>query len=235
MTEQPKIITENLSFFYRGRAVLENIDLCLPADSIIAVTGPSGIGKSTFLSVFNRLWEESGEGDCRGRVLIRFSADEFVDIYGPNFSVANLRRLVGMVFQAPNPLPMSIFKNIAFPLQLLGRRDKNEVMEKVEEMLRRVHLFEEVKDRLQSDAGTLSGGQQQRLCIARALMLDPQVLLLDEPTSSLDNKACEKIEELLLELKLDHTVLMVSHYQDQVKRVADRVYALIDGKLQRSC
>lgn len=235
METQPKIITEKLSFFYRDRTVLEDINLRLPADSIIAVTGPSGTGKSTFLSVFNRLWEESGEGDCRGRVLIRFAADEPVDIYGPNQSVADLRRRVGMVFQAPNPLPMSVFKNIAFPLQLSGQRVKKELAEKVEEMLRKVHLFEEVKDRLESDARTLSGGQQQRLCIARALMLDPQILLLDEPTSSLDAKACEKIEELLLELKLQRTLLMVSHYQDQVQRVADRVYELIDRQLQRIC
>lgn len=235
MQTASKIITEKLSFFYRGRPVLQDIDLCLPENSIIAVTGPSGMGKSTFLSVFNRLWEESGEGDCRGRVLIRFTEGKPVDIYGQNQSVADLRRLVGMVFQAPNPLPMSVFRNIAFPLQLLGRRDKKEVSEKVEEMLRKVHLFEEVKDRLASDARTLSGGQQQRLCIARALMLDPQILLLDEPTSSLDAKACEKIEELLLELKLQRTLLMVSHYQDQVQRVADRVYELIDRQLQRIC
>lgn len=235
METQTKIITEKLSFFYRGRAILEDIDLRLPADSIVAVTGPSGTGKSTFLSVFNRLWEESGEGECRGRVFIRFAADKPVDIYGPNQSVAELRSRVGMVFQAPNPLPMSVFRNIAFPLQLSGRRDKKEVIEKVEEMLRKVHLFDEVKDRLESDARTLSGGQQQRLCIARALMLDPQILLLDEPTSSLDAKACEKIEELLLELKRQRTLLMVSHYQDQVQRVADRGYELIDRRLQRTC
>ncbi len=235
MERQPKIITEKLSFFYRHRAVLEDINVCLPVNSIVAVTGPSGTGKSTFLSVFNRLWEESGEGDCRGRVLIRFDGDEPVDIYGPNQSVADLRHKVGMVFQAPNPLPMSVFKNIAFPLLLSGKGNKKELAENVEEMLRKVHLFEEVKDRLKSDARTLSGGQQQRLCIARALMLDPQILLLDEPTSSLDAESCEKIEELLLELKLQRTLLMVSHYQDQVKRVADRVYGLINKQLERIC
>lgn len=231
MEEQDKIVTQNLGFSYRGRLILNDINLALPKHSIIAVTGPSGSGKSTFLSIFNRLWEESGRGQRRGKVFICF-AEKMVDIYGEELSVAQLRRRVGMVFQTPNPLPMSIYKNVAFPMYLAGRKSKTLVVEQVEQMLRKVHLFDEVKDRLKSDARNLSGGQQQRLCIARALMLEPEVLLLDEPTSSLDTKACEKIENLIFELKEQCTLLMVSHYQDQVQRVADRVYELVDKQLR---
>lgn len=232
MEERIKIITEKLCFAYRRRPVLQDINLALPENQIIAVTGPSGTGKSTFLSVFNRLWEENGGGECRGRVVIQFT-DRLCDVYGPELAAADLRRRVGMVFQAPNPLPMSVFKNIAFPLILQGGWTKSEIAEKVEMMLKKVHLFDEVKDRLDSDARDLSGGQQQRLCIARALVPGPEVLLLDEPTSSLDSKACAKIEELLVELRGNCTLLMVSHYQDQVRRVADRVYELVDRQLRR--
>ncbi|MFH0784965.1 MAG: ATP-binding cassette domain-containing protein [Pseudomonadota bacterium] len=233
MDRKNKIITEKLTFSYQDKPVLENLDLTLTNNSIIAVTGPSGAVKSTLLSVFNRLWEESGQGKFSGRVLIRFG-NRMIDIYDSEFSLSELRRRVGMVFQGPNPLPMTIFKNLAFPLLLEGRRNKQELAEKVEEMLIKVHLFDEVKDRLKSDARLLSGGQQQRLCIARALMVDPEVLLLDEPTSSLDSKACAKIEELLFGLKENRTLLMVSHYQDQVRRVADQVYELADCQLFRT-
>ena len=232
MEDQIKIVTRHLSFSYREKLILHDINLSLPEKRIIAITGPSGIGKSTFLTVFNRLWEESGDGKCEGRVIIRF-ADGEVDIYVTDYSISELRRRVGMVFQAPNPLPMSVFKNIAFPLILQGGKTKNEIAEKVETILRKVHLFDEVKDRLSSDARHLSGGQQQRLCMARALIPDPEILLLDEPTSSLDSKACAKIEELLVELKGKITILMVSHYQDQVRRVADLAYELADRQLRR--
>jgi len=232
MDKQVKIAVEGLNFFFKKKLILHDISLSFPEKCIIAVTGPSGAGKSTFLSVFNRLWEVGGEGQLNGKVSICF-ADEMVDIYGSDIPVDELRRRVGMVFQTPNPLPMSIYKNIAFSLQLAGRHTKKEIAEKVEEILVKVNLFDEVKDRLKSDARILSGGQQQRLCIARALMLDPEILLLDEPTSSLDAKACEKIEELLTELKTHHTLLMVSHYQDQIQRVADRVYELAGRKLLR--
>lgn len=233
MESNIKITTEKLCFSYRNRSILNDINLELPEHGLIAVTGPSGTGKSTFLSIFNRLWEELGEGKRTGKVSIRFS-ERLIDIYQSEISITELRRRVGMVFQAPNPLPVTIFKNIAFPLQLTGKRKKTEVAEKVEEMLRRVHLFDEIKDRLGADARTLSGGQQQRLCIARALMLKPEILLLDEPTSSLDTRGCEKIEALLAQLKESCTMLMVSHYQDQVRRIADRVYELADRRLHRT-
>jgi phosphate transport system ATP-binding protein len=232
LEDSTKICAEKVCFSYKNKTVLEDINLALTENNIIAVTGPSGTGKSTFLSIFNRLWEENGGGEFKGRVLIRFP-NGIIDIYSKEISVAKLRRSVGMVFQTPNPLPMTVYKNIAFPFILQGGMKKREVAEKVETMLRRVHLFDEVKDRMNSDARNLSGGQQQRLCIARALITDPEIILLDEPTSSLDDKACAKIEELLIELRENCTLLMVSHYQDQVRRVADRVYEMADRHLRR--
>jgi phosphate transport system ATP-binding protein len=142
-----------------------------------------------------------------------------------------LRRRVGMVFQMPNPLPMSIYKNVVFPLKLKGEHKQASTPFRVETALKRCFLWEEVKDRLNEDARTLSGGQQQRLCIARALILNPQVLLLDEPTSSLDNNACQMIEELLVEVKKECTILLVSHYLDQVKRIADTGVRLSQGQM----
>jgi phosphate transport system ATP-binding protein len=232
VVDSTKIFTENVSFSYKNKVIFEDINLALPENQIVAVTGPSGTGKSTFLSIFNRLWEENGGGIFKGRVMIRFT-EGTVDIYSKEIPAAQLRRLVGMVFQTPNPLPMTVYKNLAFPFILQGEMKKREVEEKVESMLRRVHLFDEVKDRMNSDARNLSGGQQQRLCIARALISDPEIILLDEPTSSLDGKACTKIEELLIELREKCTLLLVSHYQDQVQRVADQIYEMADRHLCR--
>lgn len=229
MTE-PKIIVQNLSFSYRQKVILEDISLQLPENSIIAVTGPSGTGKSTFLTLFNRLWEENPDGAVLwGKVLLRFD-NRLVDIYETGMARATLRRKVGLAFQTPNPLPMSIYRNIAFPLTLQGVK-KKDTREQVEKMLRRVHLYEEVADRLDQSALQLSGGQQQRLCLGRALMSEPEILLLDEPTSSLDVQASVKIEQLLLELKKHCTIIIVSHYQDQVQRIADQIYQLSGRKL----
>jgi phosphate transport system ATP-binding protein len=233
MEKRVKIRTEAVTFCFSDQPVFENLSLSLPENSIIAVTGPSGAGKSTFLSLFNRLWEERGGGKMQGRISVTFT-DKTVDIYNGDLSVPRLRRRIGMVFQAPNPLPMSIYKNVAFPLKITGKYGKREIAEKVEEMLVRVRLFDEVKDRMRSDARILSGGQQQRLCIARALMPEPEILLLDEPTSSLDGKAAEKIEELLVSLRSSRTLLLVSHYQDQIHRIADCIYTLTDGQFYRT-
>lgn len=230
--EKAAIIVEKLCFHYGGRSILKGIDLRLPAGKIIAFTGPSGTGKSTLLSVFNRLWEEVGSGCLEGRVGL-FLDGKMVDIYSDGITLDKLRRKVGMVFQSPNPLPMSIAKNLAFPLRLKNIRDKRQIASRSEEMLRRVHLWDEVSDRLRSDARLLSGGQQQRLCIARSLMLEPEILLLDEPTSSLDQQGCFHIENLLKELRTSTTILLVSHYQDQIQRIADYSYELRDGHLHR--
>jgi phosphate transport system ATP-binding protein len=229
--EMIKIRVANLSFFYRKRAVLRNINADFKESSITALVGPSGAGKSTFLTTLNGLWKTIPEARLTGQVLIRFDG-RFQNIYAEAFPMPQLRRLVGMVFQAPNPLPMSIYRNVAFPLRLAGEKKRNIIEPKVEEALRRAYLWEEVKDRLDDDALTLSGGQQQRLCIARALVLEPQVLLLDEPTSSLDETAGRVIEELLTSLKDRLTLLVVSHYLDQVKRIADRVITFTDGCLE---
>jgi phosphate transport system ATP-binding protein len=230
MENKTKIKIDGLSFFYNDHRVLNNITTSFPKNTITAIVGPSGQGKTTFLMILNRLWESIPETRMEGRVKIRFD-DRFHKIYDPSYPLSQLRRLVGMVFQIPNPLPMSIYKNIAFPLKLAGVKDKDLISEKVETALKSAFLWEEVKDRLKDNAFALSGGQQQRLCIARALTLEPQILLLDEPTSSLDASAASVIEELMINLKDRCTLLMVSHYLDQVKRIADTVMELSDGKL----
>jgi len=229
MENKVKIKIDGLSFSYGEHPVLNNITARFSENTITAIVGPSGKGKTTFLMTLNRLWESIPEARIEGKVEIRFS-DRFYNIYEPSYPLPRLRRLVGMVFQVPNPLPMSIYKNVGFPLKLAGLKDRNHISMKVETALKRAFLWEEVKDRLTDDALALSGGQQQRLCIARALILEPEILLLDEPTSSLDAGAGAVIEELLLSLKSRCTLLMVSHYLDQLKRIADTVVELSEGK-----
>ncbi len=216
-----KITVKNLDFFYGQHHILKQIKAEFPANKISAVTGPSGAGKSTFLSVFNRMWESIPGAVVRGSIKI-LRHGEFIEINHSSISVTALRRAVGMVFQAPNPLPMSIYKNVAFPLKLAGIKDKNIVDERVISAIQSAGLWSEVRDRLKEKAAALSGGQQQRLCMARALVLEPEVLLLDEPTSSLDERSAAKIEELMLQLKNRCTMIMVSHNTEQVKRVADQ-------------
>jgi len=224
-----KIKTQSLCFYYRGKQVLHDINLQLPANQITAITGPSGSGKSTFLMTLNRLWEEIDGCSISGNVTMALDG-QLKNIHDPSIPVRELRRKVGMVFQQPNPLPMSIYKNAAFPLRLAHINDKSRIKESVESVLKQVCLWDEVKDRLDDDGRLLSGGQQQRLCLARALVLNPEVLLLDEPTSSLDPEASAAIEELLLSLKSQCTLIMVSHYQDQIKRIADLHVKVLNGR-----
>jgi phosphate transport system ATP-binding protein len=231
MENPTKIHIRNLSFAYNGKPVLDHTSIDFTENRITAIVGPSGSGKSTFLKTLNRLWEADTGGAMQGTVEIRF-ADQFQDIYHPSYPVTRLRRQVGMVFQTPNPLPMSIFKNVAFPLKLRGKTDRKTLPTLVEASLKMVGLWDEVRDRLDTSALELSGGQQQRLCIARAMILQPEVLLLDEPTASLDHRAAENIEQLLLKLKKKCTILVVSHYLDQVRRIADAIVTLSKGKLE---
>lgn len=231
MADRTKIKVRDLSFSYRGHRILDKVNENFDEFAVTAIIGPSGVGKSTFLMTLNRLWENIPDAQMSGSVEIKFDG-QFRDINDRSFSPSYLRRLVGTVFQKPNPLPMSIFRNVAFPLKLAGEKDRESISRKVEEALRNAYLWDEVKDRLTGSALALSGGQQQRLCIARSLVLEPQVLLLDEPTSSLDEKAADFIEELILHLRQRLTILAVSHYLDQVKRIADRVVQFSDGKIK---
>jgi phosphate transport system ATP-binding protein len=228
--ENAKIRVTDVAFSYKGHSILRDVTAAFEEHAITAIVGPSGVGKSTFLMTINRLWESIPGAAMSGTVEISFDG-LFRDIYGPSFTPPRLRKLVGMVFQKPNPLPMSVYRNVAFPLKLDGQKDKKVIAQKVEEALKKAYLWDEVKDRLYHSALALSGGQQQRLCIARALTLEPEVLLLDEPTSSLDEKAGRVIEELLLHLKERLTILAVSHYLDQVGRIADHVVRVSEGTI----
>ena len=225
-----KIRTHNISFWYNDHQVLNNISIEIPEHTITAITGPSGNGKSTFLTVLNRLWEEIPGARISGLAEIELQGN-FIDTCDPSLPVRQLRRRVGMVFQQPNPLPMSIRKNIVFPLTIAGKGKQKDLEKKIRNALKRALLWDEVKDRLNDDARKLSGGQQQRLCIARALVLEPSVLLLDEPTASIDPAACAGIEQLLLSLKANCTLVMVTHYLDQVRRIADTVLTMHEGQL----
>ncbi|GAB6904258.1 ABC-type phosphate transport system, ATPase component [Desulfosarcina cetonica] len=226
----PKIKVRDLSFAYGNRMVLRDLSLDVPEYRITAVVGASGQGKSTLLMVFNRLWEDIPHARLTGSVNIRLNGHER-DIYHRSLALPDLRRQVGMVFQTPNPLPMSIYKNVAFPLKLAGGLTRAQIQAAVEKALKQAFLWDEVRHRLNDDARQLSGGQQQRLCMARALVLNPEVLLLDEPTSSLDAAATETIERLIMDLKQTCTIVMVSHDRAQVERVADGWVTLVDGRV----
>ena len=228
-SENIKIQLTDLSFYYGDQCALDEVSVGFADRAITAIVGPSGQGKSTLLKAINRLWEEIPGARVKGAVEILLDGT-MVNING-SYPGNRLRRKVGMVFQNPNPLPMSIYKNVAFPLKLSGEKERHKIEAKVQTALAQVFLWDEVKDRLDADGRSLSGGQQQRLCMARALILHPEVLLLDEPTASLDAKAAGVIEDLISNLKSHCTILMVSHYLDQVQRVADYVMELVGGRL----
>jgi phosphate transport system ATP-binding protein len=220
----PKLRTKDLNFYYGNFQALHNISLDMQPNKITALIGPSGCGKSTFLRTLNRINETIRNSRVEGQVLLDNEDVLSVDI-------TSLRRRVGMVFQRPNPFPKSIADNIAYGLRINGMASRGEMKDKVEHSLRRAALWEEVKDKLHDSAYALSGGQQQRLCIARALAVDPEVLLLDEPCSALDPIATAKIEELMFGLKDQCTMVIVTHNMQQAARVADYTGFFLLGKL----
>ena len=212
-----KILIEKLGLFYGEKQVLNNINLDVPKNKITAIIGPSGCGKSSLLRCVNRLNDLIPEARVEGHILL-----DGKDVYADEADVVEIRRKVGMVFQKPNPFPtMSIFDNAATGLRLNGVKDKKKTREIVERSLGMVALWDEVKDRLNESGASLSGGQQQRLCIARALAVEPEVLLLDEPCSALDPNATSKIEELIVKLKENYTIVVVTHNMQQAARVSD--------------
>lgn len=220
------IRTRDFSFWYGPKQALHDVTIDISARSVTALIGPSGCGKSTFLRSINRLNELIPGTRFSGALELDGS-----DIHAPGTDVVALRQRVGMVFQRWNPFPKSIYDNVAFGPRINGERDRRVLDDIVERALHRAALWDEVRDRLRHSALTLSGGQQQRLCIARALANDPEVLLLDEPASALDPIATQKIEELLVELKADLTVVIVTHNLQQAARVSDRTAFFYLGKL----
>ena len=226
-TNPAKIGVSDLDFYYGKSQALHGISLTIPERVVMAFIGPSGCGKSTFLRTLNRMNDVIPGTRVEGKVTI----DER-DIYAPGTDVVELRRKVGMVFQKSNPFPKSIFDNVAYGLRI-NRLTKNdaELTERVEQALKDAALWEEVKDRLKSSALSLSGGQQQRLCIARALAIRPEVVLMDEPASALDPVATFKIEELIVELKRRYTIVIVTHNMQQAARVSDTTAFFLLGKL----
>ncbi len=221
---RPKLKTLDLNFFYGPFQALHGINLEIPERHITALIGPSGCGKSTFLRTLNRISETVKSARYEGQVLLDGQDVRALD-------VTNLRRRVGMVFQRPNPFPKSIFENVAYGVKVNGLAGRRPLAEIVEHSLRRAALWDEVKDKLQQSAYSLSGGQQQRLCIARALAVDPEVLLLDEPCSALDPIATAKIEDLLFTLKDQCTQVIVTHNMQQAARVAEFTGFFLLGKL----
>ncbi len=210
-----KISVKSLDFYYRGYHALKNVNLDIPEGQITAIIGPSGCGKSTLLRVFNRIYSVYAGLEATGEVLL--DAENILD---PRYSLNRLRTRVGMVFQKAVPFPLSVFENVAFGLRHHIKLSRGEMEDRVEKALREAALWDEVKDKLHSSGLGLSGGQQQRLCIARAVALRPQVLLLDEPTSALDPIATGRIEQLLADLERDYTIVIVTHNMQQAARVS---------------
>jgi phosphate transport system ATP-binding protein len=213
----PRIVTDKLSAMYGKFIAVKGVSLAFVPNRVHALIGPSGCGKSTFLRTLNRMHELSEHGWITGRVLL-----EGEDIYSPRVNVMQLRRRVGMVFQRPTPFPtMSVYDNVAAGLRVDGRLPRQQLDSMVERSLRQAALWDEVKDRLKASAMALSGGQQQRLCLARTIAPSPEVILLDEPTASLDPQGTQRIEELLFELKKEFTIVIVTHNMQQAARVSD--------------
>ncbi len=221
-----KMEISNLDFFYGKKQTLFDVNIEIREKEITALIGPSGCGKSTFLRTLNRMNDVIEDTHVKGTVLL-----DGEDIFAPDVDVVALRRRVGMVFQRPTPFPMSIFDNVAYGARINGLARGANLSELVEKSLKRAALFEEVKDLLQQPATSLSGGQQQRLCIARVLAVKPEMVLMDEPCSALDPISTARIEELMVELKQEYTIVIVTHNMQQAARVSDRTGFFLTGEL----
>jgi phosphate transport system ATP-binding protein len=221
-----KIEVQNLNFYYGKTRALKNLNIACYEKRVTAIIGPSGCGKSTFIRTLNRMNDVIPGARHEGQILL-----DHENIHSPKIDVVELRKRVGMVFQKPNPFPKSIFDNVAYGLRINGLRNRDKLEEIVERSLREAALWEEVKDRLDENAFALSGGQQQRLCIARAMAVEPEVILFDEPCSAIDPIATAKIEDLIQKLKQHYTVVIVTHNMQQAARVSDYTAFLMLGEL----
>lgn len=221
-----KLEARGVSVRYGEKLALSGIDLSFSGQGVTALVGPSGCGKSTFLRTLNRMHELSEDVHVTGRVML-----DGVDVLDANVDPVDVRRRIGMVFQRPNPLPKSIFENVAFGLRVAGERDRDVIATRVKESLERAAIWDEVADRLDESALGLSGGQQQRLCIARAIAPRPEVLLMDEPASALDPSSTTRVEELIGELRASYTIVIVTHSLQQATRVSDRAAFFWNGQL----
>lgn len=226
MNQPAKIVTKDLDFYYGAFQALRRIGLEIKTDRVTALIGPSGCGKSTFLRTLNRMNDLIDGARVEGKVFI-----DQTDIYNPQVDVVQLRKKVGMVFQRPNPFPKSIFENAVYGPRRHGLRDKRRLMEIAEESLKKAALWDEVSGRLHTSALALSGGQQQRLCIARALAVEPEIILMDEPASALDPISTAKIEDLITSLKKDYTIIIVTHNMQQAGRISDYTAFFLSGEL----
>ena len=222
-----KVLIENLAVSYNGKKAIKDINMKIPDKAVTALIGPSGCGKTTLLRTINRMHDLTKGAEVRGKIII-----DGENVYDSHINPILQRRKIGMVFQKPNPFPtMSIWDNVAAGLKLNGVKDKNILNEIIEDSLKMAYLWEEVKDELKKPAVALSGGQQQRLCIARALAIQPEVLLMDEPASALDPIASQKIEQTIIELKKHYTIIIVTHNMQQALRVSDRTGFMYLGDL----
>ncbi|MGB7294962.1 MAG: phosphate ABC transporter ATP-binding protein PstB [Candidatus Aminicenantales bacterium] len=226
MDIQTKIETKNLSFYYGSKQALRSINILCADRRVTAIIGPSGCGKSTFIRTLNRMNDVVAGARVEGEILM-----DGVNINSPAVDVVELRKNVGMVFQKPNPFPKSIFDNVAYGLRINNGKNRAKIEEVVEKSLIEAALWDEVKDRLKENAFALSGGQQQRLCIARALAVEPEVILFDEPCSAIDPIATAKIEDLIMKVKKDYTVVIVTHNMQQAARVSDFTAFMMLGDL----
>jgi phosphate transport system ATP-binding protein len=226
MDPKAKISAKNINFYYGKAQALKNISFDIYANQVTALIGPSGCGKSTFIRLLNRMNDLIPGTHSEGTIIM-----DGIALNHPKTDVVDLRRRVGMVFQKPNPFPKSIFDNMAYGLIINGMRDRSFIEQRVVNSLKKAALYDEVKDRMNDSALMLSGGQQQRLCIARCLVVEPEVILFDEPCASLDPISTRKIEELILELKKEYTIVIVTHNMQQAARVSDYTAFMYIGEL----